>query len=114
MEQTTPKVEVKNPLKDALDMRMKRVEILGKIDEIRTAKILDEIQIEREKVELEQTKRKENGYNSPLDKLLEVARACCIDNERTVVGSEPAIVSLWDASELEMIKRAILKKVKEL
>jgi hypothetical protein len=109
-----PKVEERNPLKDALDMRMKRVEILGKIDEIRSAKILDQIQIEREKVELEQTKKRENGYNSPLDKLLEVARACCIDNERTLMPSEPAIMSLWNADELEMIKEAILKKVKEL
>lgn len=97
----------------ALDLRMKRVEIIGKIERIKADKLLDEIRIERERVDLEQVKRKEAGWSHPVDKLIDAAKAWYIDNDLSY-GSEPAVRSLWNDNELAYIKKRILKKLGSL
>lgn len=97
-----------------LDQRLKRVEIIGKIERIRADKMLDELRIERQKLELEQVKRKEDGWNHPIDRLLDVARAWIIDNDKCLPGGEPALRSLWDEEDLDVLRYKILKKVNEL
>ena len=104
-----------------LNDRRTKVEIYSKIDEARFNKIKFEEEVRRMKLEnqqkeihIEKMQKKEDGWTSPIDQLIFVARAWCIDNNKTVIGSEPAIRSLWDEDELEEIKSLIIKKVRKL
>lgn len=105
---------VSNPLKDMLDCRMKKVEIIGKIEDIRSSKIMDELTIQRMKLENKDLEKRGSGFNSPIEILLGAARAWCIDNDKTVLGSEPVLRSLWEAHELEEIKDRIMAKLRKL
>jgi hypothetical protein len=108
-------------IKDSLEIRKARVELYKSIDEARFNKIRYEE--ERKKMELENSykqqqleriKKNGEGWNTPLEQLLSIARAWCIDNEKTIIGSEPAIRSLWDEDEMDEIKARIIKKMREL
>lgn len=103
-----------NPSTSILDNRIKRVDILRKIDDLKINRAKEELEIERRVLENQQIRSKEGGWHHPISKLLEVTNAWVIDNERTVIGSEPALRSLWDSSELELLKELILKKAMSL
>lgn len=107
--------------KEPLELRKARVEIYSKIDEARFNKVRYEEEEKKMKLEnsykevqLEKVKKNGEGWNTPIEQLLNIARAWCIDNDKTIVGSEPAIRSLWEEDELAEIKARILKKMKEL
>lgn len=99
--------------KEILDNRFRRVEILEKIDKIKLTRQKEELDIEEKELKNEIIKKKENGFCSPIEKLLRATGACIIDNEKSV-GTEPAFRSLWDEEALNLIRKQIIKKVKEL
>lgn len=108
-------------IKDSLDIRAKKVEIYAKIDEARFNKVRYEEEKKKMELEnsfkreqLERVRRNGEGWNTPLEQLLAISRAWCIDNEKTIIGSDPALRSLWDEDELSEIKSKIMKKMREL
>jgi len=110
-----PKVEGNsNPQKDALECRMKRVEIIGRVQQIKSEKVIDDLNIQRMRLENKQLEKQGSGWGSPLDQLLSAAQVMVIDNEKTLVGSEPAIRSLWNEDEIEEIKYLMMAKIRKL
>lgn len=109
-----PKKELLSPEREKLEVRLKEVEVDTKLQELSYSKLADDLNIEKMKIEVEEAKRRGTGWLSPIDQLLSVARAWCIDNSRTVIGSEPALKSLWEDDELEEIKHLIMKKARKL
>lgn len=99
--------------KEILDARFRRIEILEKIDKIKLNRQKEELLIEEQKLRNEELKRKESGFFGPIEKLVMIAGAYIIDNERST-GTEPAFRSLWDNEDLNLIRVRLLKKVKEL
>jgi len=107
-----PKLEL-SP-KEILDNRLKRVEILKKIDEIKLTREKDELEVQKRKLENEEAKKRGTGWRSPIGELLDVAQTWIIDNSKSVIGGEPVLISLWTDDEMEEIKHLILKKVRSL
>lgn len=110
---TTPEVkkEPLSPEREKLEVKLKQIEIDQKEQDLESAKFMDDLEIERRTLENDELRQGDNGS---LDQLLAVARAYCIDNDKTVVGSEPAIRSLWEEDEIGEIKKLILKKARKL
>lgn len=100
-------------IRETLENRLKRVEILKKIDEIKLVRAKEEVETERKRFDLEQLKKKESVYPTPVDQLMAIARAYYIETDPKV-GSEAAIKGLWDEEALNLIRSKIMKKVKEL
>ena len=101
-------------IKETLDIRAKRLEIISKIKEIRRTDLKSEFEAKKDQFALKRAKDGEDGYHGPIDKLLNIARAWCINNDKTVMGSEPYLESLWTSEEMEEIKYLILKKARQL
>lgn len=115
-----PKVDKPPSHKDNLEVRLKRVEILGKTQELKGNKLLikykqeaERIELEMEKLRLEKMKAGEGGFFPPILLLLDIAHTWYIDNERSL-GTEPALRSIWTPEEMQEIKSLILKKAKKL
>lgn len=108
------KKEQLSPEREKLEIQLKEVEINVKRQELEYSKMADDLDIERKQLENEEIRTKGTGYNSPIQQLLDVASAFCIDNDRSTIGSEPAYKSIWDEKELEEIKSLIMKKAKKL
>lgn len=107
------KQEPLSPEREKLEVRLKEIEIDQKLQDLESSKRMDDLQAryrELENKELEEG----TGFTGPLDKLLMVAKAVVIDNDKTLPGSEPAVRSLWDEEELEEIKKLIMKKARKL
>ena len=117
VEETTPKkAEEKkelSPEREKLEVRLKEIEIDQKLQDLATNKLVDELEIERFTLENEQVRKGTGGWNSSLDQLLSVARAWCVDNERTIT-SDPVLKSIWEDDEMAEIKSLIMKKVRKL
>ena len=111
-EVVAPRVEI-SP-KEILDNRLKRVEILKKIDEIKLTRQKDELEVEKRKLENEEIGKRGSGWRSPIGELLDIAQTWIIDNSKSVIGGEPVLISLWDDDEMAEIKSMILKKVRKL
>lgn len=94
----------------SLDDRKKRVDIIKTIEDIKINRTKEEFELEKRKIELDQMKNKENGWSHPVNKLLDVASAWCVDNSSTF-GSDTKLKSLWEEHELEFIKKKILTYV---
>lgn len=76
---------------------------------------MDEQEIEKRNLEIEEIKKCGSGFVSPIDQLLAVARTCIVDNDKTgMLSTEPVIKSLWEEDELAEIKSLIMKKVRKL
>lgn len=75
---------------------------------------MDEQEIEKRDLEIEDLKKQGSGFQTPIDQLLAVARACCVDNDKSLPGSDPAVRSIWEDDELEEIKSLIMKKARKL
>lgn len=92
---------------------MKEVEIDLKKQELTYNKLADTLNLERLKLENETMQKQGSGWNSPMSQLLEVAKAWCVDNDRTIT-SDPVLKSIWEDDELAEIKHLIMKKVRKL
>lgn len=108
-------------IKDSLEIRKAKVEIHCKIDEARFNRVKYEEEEKKmrlenlyKEIQIDKVKKTGEGWHTPLDQLLSIAHAWCIDNEKTVIGSEPAIRSLWNEEELAEIKFRIMKKMRDL
>jgi len=93
---------------------LKEVEIDQKLQDLEIAKQIDQLEIQRRNLEIGQMRKGVGQFDSPIGQLLQVAQATVIDNEKTVVGSEPAVRSLWESEELEELKTLILVKARKL
>ena len=102
-----------SPRIEVLNERFKRLECIGKVNDIRIAEEKAKLDKSVRRVELLRLRQGESQYNGPVDKLLSIAQAYFIDNDRSV-GTEPALRSLWTAEEMETIKGAILEKLKTI
>jgi hypothetical protein len=107
--------------KDILEVRAKKVSIIKEIETVKSQKIKDQLvikeqQLKNERLQIDNDKATEptHGWSTPIGQLIDAAKAWCIDNDKTVVGSEPFIRSLWNDEELEMIKKKIMAKLKAL
>jgi hypothetical protein len=109
-------------VKETLDIRLKKVELIKKIDDTKISKAEGYLNIEKKKLEnvkinqdIEQAKKKmgHSLFGGPVTELLSVACAIYVDNDKTI-GSEPAIRSLWNDDELKQIKELILEKIKTI
>lgn len=103
-----------SPEREALEVKMKQVEIDVKLHELAANTEMDKLGIERMVLENEEIKKRGCGWTSPLEHLLAVSKAWSIDNERTVIGSDPALKSIWEEHEMEEIKYLIMKKARKL
>lgn len=101
-------------MKEVLENRFKRVEILKKVDEIKLTRQKDELEIVKRKLENDEIGKRGSGWRSPLGELLDVATTWIIDNSKSVIGGEPVLISLWDEDEMAEIKHLILKKLRNL
>lgn len=117
-----PLSAVSSSYQDLLEARTKKVELIKKIDETRLARVkeqvsIEKIELENEGLQLSNDERRKNSssiFSGPVYELIAIAQAWCIDNDRTVVGSEPVLRSLWDTDELQEIKNILLQKAKKL
>jgi hypothetical protein len=89
------------------------VEIDLKKQELSYNKLADALGLKRLELENQTMEKQGSGWNSPMSQLLEVAKAWCVDNERTIT-SDPVLKSIWEDYELEEIKSLIMKKVRKL
>lgn len=111
MENEVKKPEIL-PFKDVMDIRMKKVEIIKKLDEVKAER--EKLELTLEKMRLENLNlRKTDRWLSPLGELLQVAQLWYIDNGRSL-GTEPALRSVWDDEEMNEIRDLILKKARKL
>lgn len=103
------KDKVVSPEREAIEVRLKE-------QELGYRQTFDRLEIERMQIEVEAMKRKGYGCQSAIDQLLDVAKACCIDTDRSASlgSSDPVYKSLWDEDELAEIKLLIMQKVKKL
>lgn len=115
-----PKVDKPPTHKDNLEVRLKRVEILGKTQELKGNKLLikykqeaERIELEMDKLRLEKMRAGEGGFFPPILLLVDIAGAWCIDNDKSL-GTEPALRSIWSQEEMQEIKRLILKKARKV
>src|SRR5687768_3194425 len=116
METLVPTVkapEQLSPEREALEIKFKEVEIDQKLQDLASGKLMDELEVERRKLENDQVKMGVGGWNSSLDQLLAVAKCWTINNERTLM-SDPVLKSIWDDDEMEEIKSLIMKKARKL
>lgn len=104
--------------KEKLENRLKWLDAYQKIGVIKDEKIKFQQESEKRDLEVEYQQLKnrriregQEGYNTPIDQLLSIARAYIIDNEKTQL-SDPVLRSLWTLDELELIKKKILMKMK--
>lgn len=102
-----------SPEREVLEVKLKEIEIDQKLHDLATNKLVDELEIERFILENEQVRKGAGGFSSPLDQLLSVARAWCIDNQRTIT-SDPVLKSIWEEDEMAEIKSLIMKKARKL
>ena len=110
------KNELKNPKdvqlqikKDILDIRLKRLDVIARKEKIKTDKIKDEL----ENKKIERDLQRIDPFANPIGDLLRVAQALVVDNSQSV-GAEPAIRSMWDDEDLNIIKFKILQKIKQM
>lgn len=107
-------------IKENLDLRKQKIDLHARIDETRANKIRFEQEAYRRELELLDLEKRidtppvTNTFITPLDQLIGAAKAWFIDNNRTILGSEPAIRSLWDEDEIEEIKALIMDKMRKL
>jgi hypothetical protein len=93
---------------------LKEVEIDQKLQDLSVGKRIDDLEVQRRDLEITQLKKGIGAFDSPIGQLLHVAQAMVIDNDKTIVGSEPAIRSLWEEDELAELKVLIMKKARQL
>lgn len=114
----TPKEVVKeqlSPEREKLEIQLKELEIDCKRQELNAHIKMDEQEIEKRDLEIEDLKKQGSGFQTPIDQLLAVARACCIDNDKTgILSTEPVVKSLWTDDEMYDIKKLIMSKAKKL
>lgn len=113
--------EKKTSLQENIETRIKRIEAYNKVFEGKKIKelhvkeiALKDLEIECKKIENDVKKNKRNGYNSELDDLLAISRAWYVNNDKTSIGSDPVIESLWNAEEIEYLKVLIMRKADKL
>jgi len=93
---------------------LREVEVDQKLQDLDVAKRMDELEISRRNLEISQMRKGIGQFDSPIGQLLQVVQAVIIDNDKTIVGSEPAFRGLWELDEIEEIKSLILKKARLL
>lgn len=103
-----------SPEREKLEIQLKELEIDCKRQELNAHIKMDEQEIEKRDLEIEDLKKQGSGFQTPIDQLLAVARACCVDNDKSLPGSDPAVRSIWEDDELEEIKSLIMKKARKL
>lgn len=113
MTKKTAVKEVSPTPKEILENRLKRVEIIDKVEIAKQRRKKEEVELKIKEVDLEKKKANGDGWNHPISVLLSVAQAWKIDNDASV-GTEPALRSLWDEEALNFIRKKLIKKIKEL
>jgi hypothetical protein len=114
METKDNKKEPLSPEREKLEITLKEIEIDYKRQELDAQRQMDAQEIERRELEIEDLRKQGSGFQTPIDQLLSIARTCTVDNDKSLPGSEPSLMSIWSDSELAEIKKLILKKAREL
>ncbi len=107
------KKEPLSPEREAQEVKLKDIEIKKREQELEAYTKMDQQEIQRRELEIEDMK-KGVSWSTPIDQLLAVSRAACVDNEKVMPGGEPVFKSIWEYEELEEIKHLIMKKARKL
>jgi hypothetical protein len=119
MELNKNKKEVNDPVKN-MDLRLKRIDGYNKVFEGQKNRKLAEkdlklIDLEIESKEFQNKRIVEGlGLDSPVNILMRAAGMVYINNEKTVMSSEPVVECLWEYDEIAEIKHLIMKKLRKL
>lgn len=113
-----PKQPTTSKVKESLDNRFRRVEIIQKIETIKADKLKAEQESQKRDLEIEsqliENEKLSKGlsYASPISELLNVAQSFVI--EPTTYGSDLKLRNLFTDDELEIIKDKIFDKINKL
>lgn len=104
-----------SPEREALEIEVKKLEIDQKLQELGTSKRIDELEVKRRELEINQLGKGVNEWDNEISQLLQVIQCTTINNEKTgVFGSDPVVKSIWNEDEIEELKTLIMKKVRKL
>lgn len=112
--------------KQDLENRAKILELNSKVTETRAARIrladesrkraleIRKQELDNESIKLSNKEKEDNlktgGWgNSKVMNMVYAISAWKIDNDKTTIGSEPAVRSIWTEDEVEMLKAKLLK-----